>query len=319
MWRKFSVGMVIASGLLPVLTLLQPMSASALTVSPLLIEYDIDPGSAVVGSVKLFNETNSTETFYPSAQDFVAGDQGGTPAFVGTASTRSMVDWVSFQQSSITLQPGETTYAVYNISVPKNALPGGYSGGLLFSTAQPNVTEGVGAAGATGPLVLLRVGGDVMERGSVKDFSVTTESGSSLPVDFSVLFQNDGNVYVKPAGVIRITNMFGGTAAVIPVNEDGGNVLPNSSRSFSASWQKTELPDTASELVKEWKNFGFGPYTATLIMNYGESNQVVTSTASFWVMPWMLVVLFVILLVVLALLVMQYNKWLVARAMKMRK
>lgn len=132
-------------------------------------------------------------------------------------------------------------------------------------------------------------------------------------------FQNSGTVHLKPQGVIRVTNMFGGTSAVIPVNAAGGNVLPDSNRVYSAKWQKAELPENASELVKEWKNFGFGPYTATLILNYGETNQVVSAETSFWVMPWMLVVLFIILLVVIALLVMQYNKWIVARAVKGKK
>jgi len=311
---------MIAVGAMVVAPLLGAAPVSALTISPVLIEYEVEPGDAIVGSVKLSNETEATETYYPSVQDFVSTDEtSGSPSFVGMADTRSLVKWVSFTRTSYTLEPGESVFVAYNLVIPQEALPGGYTGALLFSSSPGEVGEGLGAVGATGPLLLVRVAGDLVEKGSVTDFSVKQDSSTSLPVDFAIRFQNDGNVQVKPSGVIRITNMFGGTAAVIPVNEAGGNVLASSARQFSASWQKTELPDGASELVKEWKNFGFGPYTATLILNYGESNQVSSATTTFWVMPWMLVVLFVILLVILALLVMQYNKWIVAQAMKSRK
>jgi hypothetical protein len=316
MWRKLSLAALMALVVAPVLRL---SPASALTISPLTLEYELKPGEAVVGTVKLRNEGAVAETFYPFVNDMLAGDEAGTPTFTASNPGHSVVDWITFEQQSITLEPGGFVNVVYNLTVPKSTSPGGYYGALLFTTAPPSLDKSaVGAAGATGPLLLVTVAGKVVEKGSVTDFVASPASVSSLPVDFGVRFQNAGTVHVKPTGVIRITNMFGGTSAVIPVNEEGGNVLPDSGRVFSASWMEEELPAGASELVKEWKNFGFGPYTATLIMNYGQSNQVASATTSFWVMPWMMVVLFIIFLVVLAMLVMQYNKWILAKAQKRR-
>jgi hypothetical protein len=171
----------------------------------------------------------------------------------------------------------------------------------------------------TGPLLLVRIAGEVVERGAITEFSVNPDSATSLPVDFALRFQNTGTVHVKPVGVVKITNMFGGTSAVIPINEMGGNVLPDSARVFSSTWQREELPENASEFVKEWKNFGFGQYTATVILNYGASDQVASATTSFWVMPWMLIVLAIVLIVIVVLLVQQYNRWLINKHMKGRK
>jgi hypothetical protein len=317
MWRKIALCALAAIVVAPFAGM---RPASALTVSPVVLEYDLEPGDAVVGSIRLTNEGETAETYYASAQDFVAGDEAGSPSFIGMSATRSLVDWLSFQTSRVTLGPGESAYITYNLAVPAQASPGGYFAGLLFSTESPHFAgQGVGVSAATGTILLVRVAGEVVEKGAVTDFSASPASSTSLPVDFNVRFENQGTVHVKPSGVIRVTNMWGGTSAVITVNEDGGNVLPDSARVFGASWSKAELPENASELVKEWKNFGFGPYTATLILNYGESNQVVSASTSFWVMPWMLVVLFIILLVILALLVMQYNKWIVAQAMSKRR
>ena len=315
MWRKFIFIFVLAVLIVP-MAAIQP--ASALTISPVIIEFDVNPGETVVGTIKLKNESQNQETYYAQVQDFVAGDEAGTPSFIGKAKTRSLVDWTSFDKKNITLGEGDSDLVIYRIHVPKDASPGGYFGGLLFSSSQVGA-EGVGAVAMTGPLVLLRVAGNIVERGNLISYDVQPDSSTSLPVDFTMNFQNTGTVHLKPAGVIRVTNMFGSTVSNIPVNANQGNVLPNSSRVFKAKWQKTELPENTSELVQEWKNFGFGPYTATLIMNYGETNEVVSAETSFWIMPWMLVILFIILLAALALLVVQYNKWVVAHASKGKK
>jgi hypothetical protein len=63
---------------------------------------------------------------------------------------------------------------------------------------------------------------------------------------------------VKPSGVIRITNMFGGTAAVIPVNADGGNVLPDSARAFSPSNPIFEDPADAGDYCADFSSISSG-------------------------------------------------------------
>lgn len=311
MWRKLHIAVLGAVLAVPMLGL---QSASALTISPVIIEQEADPGETFVGTIRIHNETANAETYYPIVRDFTASDEAGTPQFLENEGARSIVSWVDFNRSAITVDSGDGELLVYTVHVPKGAAPGGYFGGLLLSTSPNTADQGVGAVGATGPLLLIRVSGNLKEKGSVTDFGVKQDSSTSLPVNFGVRFDNAGNVQVKPQGFIRITNMFGGTSAVLPVNEQGGNVLPDSSRVFQADWSKASLPENASELAKEWNNFAFGPYTATLILNYGEGKQVASATQSFWVMPWMLIILFVILIVVIALLLMQYNKWVVARA-----
>lgn len=318
MWRKSLYALLVAFVVGPLVGL---APARALTVSPVKYEFEVAAGDTVTGSVRLVNEGSATETFYMEALDFKSADNSGTPAFLDAGtSSRSMASWIKFSQSSVVLQPGGFANVNFTVSVPTTASPGGYYAGVLAGTSAPSTTgNAVGAVAKVGSLLIVTVAGPVVEKATLTGFTSSAASGASLPVDFSATLQNSGTVHLKPAGVIRITNMWGGTSAVIPVNEDGGNVLPDSSRTFTASWSKADLDEDASELAKEWKNFGFGPYTATLIMNYGDANQVVSATTSFWVMPWMMVVLFIILLVVAALLVVQYNKWVVSQAMSKRR
>lgn len=294
-------------------------SAHALTASPVLLDYSVDPGDTVVGTIKLRNEGTAQETYYPLIRDFVAGEDGETPSFIEPSATSS-AGWASFEKSPVTVGAGEDEQVVFRIKVPDNATPGGHYLGLLFTNQNPAITEGVGVSGAVGPIVLLNVSGNIIEKGSIAGFTVSPTSSTSLPVTFETRFKNAGNSHLKPQGSIMITNWLGSVVANVPVNLDGRNVLPNSTRQFSATWQTVELPEDASELVKEWRNFGFGPYKATLRMAYGEGQQVVAAQNSFWVMPWMLVIIAVIFLAILLVLLMQYNRWIVSRAgMRPRK
>lgn len=288
-------------------------SASALTTSPVLLEYSVDPGDTVVGTIKLRNEGESPETFYPLVRDFVAGEDGETPSFI-EAGPGSSAPWVSFETPTVPIRAGEDEQVVFRINVPKDATPGGHYVGLLFSNQNPTVSQGVGVSGAVGPIVLLNVSGNIVEKGTIASFTATPSSATSLPIEFETRFKNAGNSHLKPRGVIVITNWLGSTVASINVNEDARNVLPNSTRQFSTAWQKTELPENASELVKEIRNRAFGPYKATLRMSYGESEQIVAAQTSFWVMPWMIIVVIVICFAIFLVLLMQYNKWIVSRA-----
>lgn len=316
MWRKTTILMMLAVMVLP---FLGPRPAKALTVSPLVFEYDAKPGDELAGAIKLYNETSGRETYYPTVQDFVASDQEtGTPSFLaeGVMTSTSIAKWVAFDKASVTLESGETEYIGFKIRVPQIAAPGGYYGGLLMSTAPPQLKEGVSVASKVGPLVLVAVAGAVSEEGSILDFAASPSTVSSLPVNFGLRFQNTGSVHLSPVGEIRITNMLGGGSATIALNESGGNVLPESVRRFEASWQKDEVPEDSAEIVKEWKNFGFGLYTATAIVNYGIDDTVASATTSFWVIPWQLIILSVVALVILAMLGKSYNRAVVKNAMR---
>ncbi|MFH1433812.1 MAG: hypothetical protein ABIG32_02870, partial [Candidatus Uhrbacteria bacterium] len=76
------------------------------------------------------------------------------------------------------------------------------------------------------------------------------------------------------------------------------------------------LPDDTLEIVKEFKNFAFGRYTAELLFvdDPGGANYV--RTVSFWVIPWQLIIVVVVLLLLLVGLVKLYNRMVVKRAMR---
>lgn len=58
------------------------VNAAGISISPLKFEYSIESGKNASGIVKVTNNTDKPITLYTSKEDFVAGDDSGTPSFV---------------------------------------------------------------------------------------------------------------------------------------------------------------------------------------------------------------------------------------------
>lgn len=298
---------------------LAPMAASALTISPPLMEFDARPGDSITDVVKLYNETNDSLTLTAKIQNFKAMNETGTPEFTDVGETADLSSWIKMNDKTVTLAAGERKSVLFTIDVPATAEPGGHFAGILWETKGGAAAEGasVGLVAETGTLILVRVSGAVEEAGRIVEFSTDKANYSYLPADFNVRFENTGNVHLKPAGMIEIRNMWGSKVASLAVNEKLANVLPNSIRKFDATWEKNAVPAGASEWQKERENFAWGKYTATVILNYGVGGQVVTAQKTFWVFPWRVTLFWVVLIVIVLLLLIQgvrkYNKWLLKK------
>jgi hypothetical protein len=299
-----------------------PLGASALTISPPLMEFDARPGDSLVDVVKLYNETQEQLTLTGSVQNFKAMGETGTPEFSATETT-GLSSWIKLDETTVTLAPGERKSVLFTVAVPGNAEPGGHFAGILWATggsAEEGAT-GVGLVAKTGTLVLVRVAGLVTEAGRIVEFATDKASYDYLPATFGIRFENTGNVHLKPAGTIEVKDMWGKKVASMEVNEDLANVLPDSIRKFDASWQKNEVPVGASEWQKERENFAWGKFTATVVLNYGVGGQVVTAQTAFWVFPWRVTLFYVVLFVIVLLILVQgikmYNKWLLKKYWKM--
>lgn len=299
-----------------VLVFAGPRSAQALSLSPPIFEYSARPGEEIAGTLKLYNETDALGTFYPTVQDFIAADdETGTPHFLpeGTVSQTSIVSWVAFEDTAVVLKPDETRYVPFTIRVPDGTVSGSYFGGLLMGTASPQAESGLAIGTKVGALVLISIEGDATTSGVIAGFDTDPTIVTSLPANFRIRFQNTGTVHLAPLGEIHITNMLGGRSATIPVNIEGSYVLPNSTRRFDARWQKQEVTADAVELVNEWKNFGLGLYTATLVMDYDEDSPVATATTRFWVIPWQLLALATVTITILIALARSRQQTIVAK------
>jgi len=306
-----------------VCSLVVPAASNAITISPPIVELDLNKGDVVSQSIKLLNDSDVAQTYYLAVQRFIAAPSGdGTPEFIEETASLGLASWMILPYDNIKVEAKATTEIPLMIKIPANAPPGGHYAALFVGTEKPQA-EGsqVGLTQRIGTLFLVRIAGNVKEAAAITQFSTDKKSYSSLPVEFTTTIANLGNVHIKPKGNIVIRNMVGRKAAVLPINPKGGNILPDSDRTFTSSWTKS-YEDMAkgggfwAKYKEQRDNFAFGKYTAEVTAVYG-SNKVAKATTSFWVFPIYVIVVQLIFWIIIILLIIfgfkKYNEWLISR------
>lgn len=304
--------------------------ASALTISPPAIEFSVIPGNQAEFVVKLYNEGDQQQRLFVNATTFTSGAEDGIPVYDFSAPKEDIATWVNYDNDAIVLEPQGRKEITITINVPADASPGGHYGIVAFSTTPPT-GEGsekpqVAVSQGVGTLMLVRVEGEITESATISNFAMQGLA-NRLPATLTTSYNNTGNIHLKPAGKVVITDMFKRTAVTLDVNAKKTSTLPNSSRSYDVTWEKGTVKQTATnswsrfweEYSNERSNFGIGKYTATVALTAGQSGAVATSaTTSFWLFPWHVLLVWgvglVVLILVLIVLVKRYNHWVVAKA-----
>lgn len=275
----------------------------AVTVGPAKIEYSADPGSVISGKLFLMNETGQAQTFYPGFEKFI--EVNGEKRFL-PGEESELAKWFE-TVDSVALAPGEQSNVPFSINLPQNAPPGGHFAVIWWSTAPP---DGQGAKIVTraGILVYLRVSGEIKESAEVSAFSAA-KFHNWLPVNFTLIFKNTGNVHLKPTGEIKIKNIFGATKAVLSPNPNALQVLPQSEKNFNLTWDS-----------EKWSGFAFGPYSAELNLIYGEEKKEINKNIRFFIIPWKISLIAILILIIIIFVftmgIKRYNQWIVRKTLE---
>lgn len=278
-------------------------NAAGLTVSPVIDEFKVEPGQTITRTVRVINPITETVTLYPVVYNFTTDNEDGKPTFYTTkekSSSYALSEWVKFDRPYIRIAPGEDEQFEITVTAPSTAEPGGHYGAILFSTEEPTQqanSNQVSVVGLIGTLLLATVPGATTEKLVLEEFDAPNILFSP-PANFSLLFDNQGNLHVKPQGEIKIRNWFGNVTKTLTVNEAKGNVLPDSKRRFNNDWSF------------DWK--AFGKYTATAVITYGSPEQQISMTRTFVVIPWWFVITIAAIIVLLII-------WLIVKKMRRRK
>lgn len=301
-----------------------PNYGQALEIAPPLINLTANPGQTITTQIFLRDVSKGDLIVTGQANDFTASGENGTPKILLNPSDSannpySMRSWV-VAPAELHLIPKEVKSMKITINVPAAASPGGHYAAIRFTATPPELkSSGVSLSTSLGALILMTVNGNVKESMSIKDFSVnkggkTASLFQSAPLNFVERLENKGNIHEEPRGLVTITNMFGKKVATLGINQPPRNVLPASIRKFDQNLDKTVI---GSKKL-------FGRYTAKLDVTYGKNNsQKVSSTMSFWVIPYKLIAIVIAVLIVgffaLRYGIKRYNRYIIGRSGNRRR
>lgn len=286
-------------------------STNVLKVSPVRTDVQIQPGETKTVRTVVSNLTSSPITIRPIENDFIAGDEKGTPALILDADkfapTHSLKKFMK-PLADVTIPAGKAQAVEVTIAVPAGTQAGGYFGAVRFAPTDPNGGGQVNLNASVASLILMTVPGETVEKIDLTDFNIQQDGTSgtffqkSENLSATVRFQNKGNLQAGPFGKVSVKN--------------GDKVL------YEADFNNKDprdmiLPDSA----RRWdipldKISGFGNYTVSATFTYGTKNQTIEVSRSFWVVPLGVIIAAVVaLLIVIALAV---GIWLFLRNYKKR-
>lgn len=293
-------------------------SGQALEIAPPVVNLSGNPGETIVTELVLRDVSDSPLIVTNQINDFVASGEDGIPKILldtEEESPYSMKDWFA-PISELRLEPRTINRLAVTIKIPSNAAPGGYFSVIRFTGVAPGVDgNGVGLSASIGSLIFVNVNGDAKEAISIEEFSTIDKNRKATifqaaPIDFSVRLNNTGNTYEQPSGRITITDMFGQKVGIVNVNLPPRNVLPGSIRKFQQTLDSSVI---GNKLL-------FGRYNAELEVTYGTDKQIVTSSLSFWVIPYTLIGVALAALIIgflgLRFMIRRYNNYIIKQAQK---
>lgn len=280
-----------------------------LEISPLPILLNTKPGTTTGADLRVRNAASTDVVLKTSVKTFTVEGPEGKVVFHNPGPADEFVKWISFSKTTFNAPAGQWQTVHMTVSVPPDAAFG-YYWAVQFEPAAGSTAASGGAnvRGAVAIFNLLNADAPGAKRTiKVSSFSTSKRTYEFLPVNFRIATHNSGNTHVAPSGNIFIKRG-GKQVAVLPINPNGGFVLPGANRVFEASWSdgfpvyKPLLgPDGQPQRDKNGQikqhlvwNFSqvpklrFGHYTAEMLLVYndGARDIPVTGTVSFWVVPW---------------------------------
>lgn len=237
----------------------------------------LDPGVENKYTIVVENLNAAEQTYYVFTRNISGSKDGRVPIFANRNERTGMElsDWISLPVTQVTI-PGKGNAAIeYTLTVPENASPGTHLGAVFLSVEPPEIENSGAAVGyQVAHIVDVRVSGDIVEQGNIRQFSTSRFLYGSQKVSFLTRIENTGNVIIRPRGPLEIYNMLGNKVGTLTFNETESAVLPHETKEFTGiDWQGDSI--------------GFGRYEAILSPIYGEDGvrKTMSSTVTFWILP----------------------------------
>lgn len=288
-------------------------TANTLKVSPVRSDIELKPGESKTIKMVVTNLTDASIDVKPITNDFVSGDERGTPALILDADKyagshslkRFMAPLADFSIPAKKTQVVEVTF-----NAPRDAKPGGYYGAVRFAPTTPDSGGQVNLSASVASIVLATVPGNVTQKLTLTDFDLQQNGNNKTyfttpdNIQASFRFHNDGDIHLSPFGKVSVKN-----GSKVVYETDFNQKVP----------REMVLPDGNRRWDVPLKNIGnFGKYEVHATFTYGTKNQTIEVTKSFWVIPQLYIILGLIALVVVLILI-GLLVWFIVRKSKNRK
>ncbi|MFG1811202.1 WxL protein peptidoglycan domain-containing protein [Streptomyces sp. NPDC049040] len=254
--------------------------------------YSINPGGTIKDSMIVANHGTDPLTLTVYAADGFTTATGRLDLLTRDKKSAGVGAWSRPERDSVVVQPGKSADVPFAVTVPGNATPGDYVGGILTSLKQPDAAQGITVDRRLGIKIALRVSGALKPALRVEDLHVGY-SGTANPFgtgDASVTYtiHNTGNATLSARQAVSVAGPFGWLKA------DAKGVAASPALLPGETW-KVKVP--VHDVAPGFRLAATVTLTPLLTDASGSTSALaqVTATAHGWAVPWALTLLVVLL------------------------
>ncbi|PVW02543.1 DUF916 domain-containing protein [Microbacterium sp. Gd 4-13] len=203
--------------------------------------YVVGPGGTVDDAIVVTNHDDQPLDLDLYAADGFTTQSGQLDVLTRGEESSEVGVWTGVGQERVQIPAGASAEIPFTISVPENATPGDYAGGIITSLAQPAQEDGITVDRRLGIRVQLRVDGalqpGLVVEGLTVGFagSLNPFAGGTATVDYTV--RNTGNVRLSGQQSVALYGPFGLFRSDIEGVDDVPEILPGESWTVSATAQ----------------------------------------------------------------------------------
>ncbi|MBD3943436.1 DUF916 domain-containing protein [Microbacterium sp. NEAU-LLC] len=195
--------------------------------------YTIDPGGSLTDGIVVANHGDQPVDLKVYAADGFTSDDGALSLVVAGEESKAVGAWITPGQDTVTLAAGATASIPFTVSIPDDATPGDYAGGIVTSLTVPDADSGVNVDRRLGIRVTLRVGGELAPALAVEDLSVSWNGGlnpfAGGDATLTYTLHNTGNAAISADPSSTVGGVFGLLATEAPAADAIPELLPGES------------------------------------------------------------------------------------------
>jgi hypothetical protein len=260
--------------------------------------YTLNPGGKLEDALVVVNHGDAPLQLAVYAADGFTTESGQLDLVGKDEKSTGVGAWLHAGVDSVTIKPGKSANVPFAITLPDNATPGDYMGGIITSLSTPDAVERINVDQRLAIRVRLRVGGELKPGLAVEDLHVDY-SGTANPVGkgdatISYTVHNTGNAILTARQTASVSGPFGLFDTGAEAIADSPELLPGE------TWDVTVPVHGVAPAVRLT---GKVALTALLKDASGSVNPLpVAETSSHaWTLPWALLLLLVVLVAIVVL------------------
>ncbi|MFE9653197.1 WxL protein peptidoglycan domain-containing protein [Micromonospora sp. NPDC006431] len=268
--------------------------------------YTLNPGGQLKDGLVVVNHGATPLNLAVYAADGFTTKEGQLDLVTQDAKSTGIGAWIHTDRPDVTVGPGQSVEVPFQLTLPDNAAPGDYLGGVVTSLTQASKSDGTNVARRVGIRIRLRVGGALKPSLSVEDLQVRY-SGTPNPFgkgDATVTYtiRNTGNAIVTARQAVSISGPFGGLNVRAGQIEDSPPLLPGD------TWKVSVPVPGVAPAVKLTGTVTLVPLLTDVSGSIAPL-ATVEATTHAWALPWLLLLLLAVLSGLLVVTALVPRRW----------